>query len=72
MVAAKEISLALPGALRLAGKAWGSPTQSNLRVLAVHVLPSFLASIGCLLLGHHAEWCAESGFEEAALAGQWA
>ena len=36
MVAAKEISLALPGALRLAGKAWGSPTQSNLRVLAVH------------------------------------
>ena len=36
MVAAKEISLALPGALRLAGKSWGSPTQSNLRVLAVH------------------------------------
>ena len=36
VVAAKEISLALPGALRLAGKAWGSPTQSNLRVLAVH------------------------------------
>ena len=36
MVAAKEISLALPGALRLAGKAWGTPSPNGLRVLAVH------------------------------------
>ena len=36
MVAAKEISLALPGALRLAGKAWGTPSPTGLRVLAVH------------------------------------
>ena len=36
MVAAKEISLALPGALRLAGKSWGTPSPTGLRVLAVH------------------------------------